>query len=119
MFLVAASDVTIEVSGHSDSTGSDAFNLTISQQRAQAVANYLIGQGIPATRLRVVGYGATRPVADNATAAGREMNRRVDLSFNLSQPLTDQFPSLSIGALTKIGRASCRERVGCAERDGG
>src|SRR5438046_3259316 len=85
----------------------------------QRCALPIFGQGIPATRLRVVGYGATRPVADNATAAGREMNRRVDLSFNLSQPLTDQFPSLSIGALTKIGRASCRERVGCAERDGG
>lgn len=69
----------IEVAGHTDSTGSDAINNPLSQNRARAVSDYLAGRGVNSARLTPVGYGATRPVADNATADGRQKNRRVEI----------------------------------------
>ncbi len=71
----------IEVAGHTDSTGSDSYNQTLSQQRAQAVTNVLIGDGIQAVRIDTVGYGETRPIASNSTAEGRQQNRRVELTL--------------------------------------
>jgi outer membrane protein OmpA-like peptidoglycan-associated protein len=71
----------IEVAGHTDSTGSDAYNLTLSQQRAQAVTSILISNGIEPVRIDTVGYGETRPIASNGTAAGRQQNRRVELTL--------------------------------------
>jgi outer membrane protein OmpA-like peptidoglycan-associated protein len=71
----------IEVAGHTDSSGSDAYNLNLSQQRAQAVTNILIGDGVEPVRIDTVGYGETRPVASNSTAAGRQQNRRVELTL--------------------------------------
>lgn len=65
--------------GHTDSTGTESYNQTLSERRAQSVANYLIGQGIDASRITSVGYGENYPVADNSTSAGRQANRRVDL----------------------------------------
>lgn len=71
----------LDVAGHTDSVGSDADNLRLSESRANSVANYLRGQGVKPERLTTVGYGETRPVADNSTAAGKEQNRRVELTL--------------------------------------
>jgi len=69
------------VAGYTDSTGPDAVNQSLSLGRARAAVDYLVGKGVPAARLRAVGYGAGRPVADNATAAGRAANRRVEITI--------------------------------------
>lgn len=72
--------VRFDVEGHSDSSGNDAKNLKLSQERAQAVVDYLTSHGIANWRLNAVGYGETKPIASNNTAAGRALNRRVVLS---------------------------------------
>ena len=71
----------IDVYGHTDSTGSDAYNQTLSENRARTVANYLTMQGVSASRIRSQGYGETMPVADNATDEGRRKNRRVEIKI--------------------------------------
>lgn len=76
----------IEVAGHTDSTGSASYNLQLSEQRATSVANYLRTQGVKLERITTIGYGITRPIADNGSAAGREQNRRVELTL---LPLTE------------------------------
>ncbi len=72
-------NVNIEIAGHTDSRGSDKYNMSLSQRRAEAVRNYLISKGIAADRLSAKGYGESQPVADNATDEGRFKNRRVEL----------------------------------------
>jgi OOP family OmpA-OmpF porin len=67
------------VEGHTDDRGTDAFNLGLSQRRAASVRQYLIDKGVPASRLDSVGYGESRPEADNSTPEGRAQNRRVVL----------------------------------------
>ena len=69
----------VEVSGHTDSVGSDAANQTLSERRANAVAAYLTGQGVQQSRLEVVGMGERYPVASNDTDSGRALNRRVEI----------------------------------------
>jgi outer membrane protein OmpA-like peptidoglycan-associated protein len=71
-------DVIVEVDGYADSRGSDAYNVALSQRRAQAVRGYLVENGVT-NRLTVQGYGESQPVADNSTDAGRARNRRVVL----------------------------------------
>ncbi|MES2491792.1 MAG: OmpA family protein [Pseudomonadota bacterium] len=71
----------IDVYGHTDSTGSDAYNQTLSENRARTVASYLTMQGISAARVRSQGYGESMPVADNATDEGRRKNRRVEIKI--------------------------------------
>ena len=71
----------ILVTGYTDSTGNDSINIPLSQARAQAVANYLIAQGISPTRINAQGLGSADPIASNATPQGREQNRRVELSI--------------------------------------
>lgn len=75
----------ILVTGYTDSTGNDSINIPLSQARAQAVANYLAGQGVPRTRINAQGLGASNPIASNATAEGREQNRRVEISIYATQ----------------------------------
>lgn len=75
----------VDVTGHTDSTGSAQYNMELSQRRAQSVASYLIGQGLDGRRFYIVGAGLTQPIADNNTAAGREQNRRVEIRLS---PLT-------------------------------
>jgi len=70
-------DVSIE--GNTDNTGSEEFNMTLSQQRAENVMKFLVEQGIAETRLTAKGLGMTMPIADNSTKEGRQKNRRVDL----------------------------------------
>lgn len=65
--------------GHTDSTGSEPYNLALSERRAQAVRNHLVGRGVDDGRITALGYGESNPIADNAAEAGRRLNRRVDL----------------------------------------
>ncbi len=69
----------IIVEGHTDNQGSAEYNQKLSERRAENVMNFLIEQGIDKTRLTFVGYGLTKPIADNSTKEGRQKNRRVDL----------------------------------------
>lgn len=69
----------IEVTGHTDSVGSDAFNQKLSEDRANSVAQYLTAQGVQRERMEVVGAGKRYPIADNSTDAGRAKNRRVEI----------------------------------------
>jgi outer membrane protein OmpA-like peptidoglycan-associated protein len=69
----------IEVEGHTDSTGGDEYNMKLSEDRANAVRAYLVGEGLNSDSLAAKGFGKTMPVADNATSAGRQANRRVEL----------------------------------------
>lgn len=78
--LKAHPNASFEVAGHTDSTGSSAYNKALSQSRAESVRNYLISQGASASSLTAVGYGEESPVADNATSEGRQANRRVELN---------------------------------------
>lgn len=71
----------VDVFGHTDSTGRAAYNQSLSERRALSVAQYLNFQGIDGWRLSVVGYGASRPVASNATEQGRALNRRVEIQI--------------------------------------
>jgi outer membrane protein OmpA-like peptidoglycan-associated protein len=71
----------VEVAGHTDSTGSDAYNQGLSERRAASVATYLRGRGVITERLITVGMGESRPVADNSTEAGRQANRRVEITM--------------------------------------
>jgi OOP family OmpA-OmpF porin len=72
-------EIRVEAQGHTDSSGQDSYNMSLSQRRAEAVRDYLISRGIDAGRITAKGYGETQPVGDNSTAAGRQMNRRVTL----------------------------------------
>jgi len=71
----------VEVAGHTDSTGSDDYNMSLSQRRASSVATYLTAQQVLPERLIAVGAGETRPIADNSTDAGRQTNRRVEITI--------------------------------------
>jgi len=70
---------TIVISGHTDSTGSEQYNQALSERRANAVKNALVGMGVNPARMTTIGYGKSRPVASNASEAGRQLNRRVEL----------------------------------------
>ncbi|WP_299728764.1 OmpA family protein [uncultured Endozoicomonas sp.] len=71
----------IEIVGYTDSTGGDKINLPLSQQRAESVADYLVFQGVPATRISAFGQGSADPIASNSTSAGRAQNRRVEINL--------------------------------------
>lgn len=72
---------SIEIVGHTDSTGSHAYNMGLSQRRAQSVASYLAAQGVEQTRLSTRGMGPDQPLASNASAEGRAQNRRVEVTL--------------------------------------
>lgn len=72
----------VSVSGHTDSRGSEAYNQSLSEKRAASVANYMISQGVSASLISSVGRGELEPVADNATADGRQQNRRVEIDVS-------------------------------------
>ena len=78
-------DSTIIVSGHTDTTGTDAINNPLSLNRASSVASYLESQGISTSRITSRGYGSKQPIASNATEAGRAQNRRVEIAIIANQ----------------------------------
>ena len=77
--------VRVEIQGHTDSVGKPAYNLGLSQRRAQSVLDYLVSDGVSADQLTAKGYGLTQPVASNKTAEGRAKNRRV-VMYVLANP---------------------------------
>jgi outer membrane protein OmpA-like peptidoglycan-associated protein len=77
--VLAHPGLHLSVEGYTDSVGSDAFNQTLSEQRANAVRDYLVQQGLDPTSITATGFGKSNPVASNDTAAGRQQNRRVEI----------------------------------------
>jgi outer membrane protein OmpA-like peptidoglycan-associated protein len=80
-------DTNILLAGHTDSTGSDEYNMGLSRQRAQSVANYLSNQNVNPERFTVSGYGKSDPIASNDTADGRAQNRRVEVAIWANEKL--------------------------------
>lgn len=76
--IVRDCGAAFEVASHTDAKGDSTVNLKLSQRRAEAVTRYLVQSGVPADRLRAMGYGETEPLTDNATEAGRAVNRRTE-----------------------------------------
>jgi outer membrane protein OmpA-like peptidoglycan-associated protein len=74
-------DTEILVEGHTDSDGAEEYNHALSVRRAQSVSGYLVGRGVSSSRLNTMGYGESQPVADNASAAGKSQNRRVEIAI--------------------------------------
>lgn len=83
-------NTNILIGGHTDATGSEAYNQALSERRAMAAAEFLAANGVKTNRLQVVGYGEANPVADNATAAGRAQNRRVEIAITASEEFQQQ-----------------------------
>lgn len=82
VLVVQEFEKTIIVSaGHTDSKGSDSYNQVLSERRANSVAEYLLRKGVIEARIESVGFGESQPVADNGSAAGRALNRRVEISL--------------------------------------
>ena len=77
--LLAHPELKLQVEGHTDSVGGDDYNQKLSENRANAVRTYLVSQGLDSGIVTAQGFGKTRPVADNSTAAGRQQNRRVEM----------------------------------------
>jgi len=82
-------DTDIEIQGHTDSKGTDEYNMTLSEKRAASVATYLRGKGIASGRIRTKGYGETAPVATNETDAGRAQNRRVNFLITANEKMKE------------------------------
>jgi outer membrane protein OmpA-like peptidoglycan-associated protein len=78
-------NTTISVQGYTDSTGSASYNERLSERRAASVSNYLDDLGIRSSRIRSIGYGETHPRASNATASGRQLNRRVEIHVHANE----------------------------------
>jgi outer membrane protein OmpA-like peptidoglycan-associated protein len=85
--LTEFDQTVIQIAGHTDSTGSHAYNMKLSEQRAGSVKSYLAGRGVPAQRMQTVGAGPDHPIADNSTEAGRAENRRVEITI---VPVTEE-----------------------------
>jgi outer membrane protein OmpA-like peptidoglycan-associated protein len=84
--LVRYPETSILVEGHTDSTGSEAYNQQLSERRANSVKRLLLERGVAEYRITAVGHGESRPVATNADSAGRQMNRRVEIRINPNAP---------------------------------
>jgi OmpA-OmpF porin, OOP family len=81
LFLKNNPKTVVEIGGHTDSVGKAAYNQKLSERRADAVRQYLISKGVPASQMTSRGYGASKPIADNATDAGRAKNRRIEFTI--------------------------------------
>lgn len=90
VILQKYSDTDVLIEGHTDSQGAEDYNLELSRNRAQSVANQLAAQNVDATRFSLMGYGESQPVADNGTAVGRQENRRVELAIMANGKLKKQ-----------------------------
>jgi outer membrane protein OmpA-like peptidoglycan-associated protein len=83
-------DTDLLIVGHTDNVGTDAYNMALSERRAQAVVNYLVSQGVSRARLRPTGRGEMEPVASNDSDAGRQQNRRVEIAIYANDSLKAQ-----------------------------
>jgi outer membrane protein OmpA-like peptidoglycan-associated protein len=81
------SDTNILVEGDTDNSGSEDYNMRLSERRSQSVANYLLGLGVPGSRISTVGLGESNAVASNDTDAGRQQNRRVEVAIFANEKL--------------------------------
>lgn len=79
--MKTSSSIKVEISGHTDNLGSHAYNVGLSQRRAQAVKKHLVNAGIDESRITVAGYGPDKPIADNKTRASRQLNRRTEFTI--------------------------------------
>ena len=79
--LKAYPNMKVELSGHTDDVGNDAYNQTLSENRAKSVKNYLVSKGISADRLQSKGYGESKPITPNTDDSSRQMNRRVEFKI--------------------------------------
>lgn len=96
-------DVAIEVGGHTDSKAAEVYNQRLSEHRAHSVLDYLSSKGVAASRMTAIGYGEGKPVADNGTEQGRELNRRVELKITagtavVAEPASASAPAAEAGA---------------------
>jgi outer membrane protein OmpA-like peptidoglycan-associated protein len=82
-------DTDILIEGHTDATGSEEHNLTLSRERAQSVSNYLAGLGVSPTRFTMMGYGESQPISSNETVEGRQLNRRVEVVIVANEQLKE------------------------------
>jgi outer membrane protein OmpA-like peptidoglycan-associated protein len=80
-FLIENPNLIIEIGGHTDNKGTKEYNLLLSEKRAKAVYDYLISKNINPSRLKYKGYGDTKPIADNTTEEGRQLNRRTEIKI--------------------------------------
>src|SRR5690606_22388906 len=80
-------DTNVLIDGHTDSKGSDEYNMELSRQRATSVTDYLSAQGVASSRLGIRGFGESQPVASNGTDAGRKQNRRAEVALWASEDL--------------------------------
>ena len=88
--LVRYPETDVVVKGHTDSQGSESYNLRLSEDRADAVRRYLIAQRVPSYRITAIGFGEAMPVATNATPEGRQQNRRVEIEIRPNDELRDR-----------------------------
>ena len=72
----------VDLSGHTDNVGSDAYNQALSERRVNSVRDYVVGKGVDRGRVSGQGFGESKPIADNKTAEGRAKNRRVEIKVN-------------------------------------
>jgi OOP family OmpA-OmpF porin len=79
--LIVSKNLSLKLAGHTDSQGSDAYNMKLSKDRAESVKAYLVSKGVNSSRVEATGYGETQPIDNNATAAGRQNNRRVEFTL--------------------------------------
>ncbi|OOQ62171.1 OmpA family protein [Mucilaginibacter pedocola] len=79
--LLTDKNFSLKLAGHTDNTGSDALNLRLSKDRAESIKSYLVSKGANPSRIEATGYGESQPIATNATAAGRQANRRVEFTL--------------------------------------
>ena len=96
--IQAYPDLKLQIEGHTDNVGSDQYNQELSERRAAAVRDFLVQEGVPLNNVSAQGYGKQDPVASNATAEGRQMNRRVDLVVSgqaIGQATTPEGPATS------------------------
>ena len=103
-------DYSLSIAGHTDSKGDDNYNLNLSYQRAASARTYMLSKGIVATRIEARGYGETKPIADNKTASGQALNRRVDfdpyLTGEANAAETKYGPAPTVAELLKQGKTS-------------
>lgn len=79
--ILIEKNFSLKLAGHTDNTGSMQLNMRLSKERAEAVKAYLVSKGANPSRIEATGYGPTQPIATNATAEGRQANRRVEFTL--------------------------------------